>query len=175
VPAVGITSDIITYFFLRCIIHSHSYTSYSAKMKILFHPFFLLLFLAVEATGQEPSKTNKLDTATLMSSDEIFQFVDSVAMPMGGYEPFYRYIGMNLRYPKEARVAKITGKVIVEFVVEKDGSISPKNIKILKSPHDSLSEEAQRIIKNAPDWIPGKIKGIPVRSKKVLPITFNLG
>jgi len=55
-------------------------------------------------------------------------------MPVGGYEPFYNYIGMNLRYPKEARVSKITGKVIVEFVIEKDGSISSKNIKILKSP-----------------------------------------
>ena len=144
-------------------------------MKIHFHPFFFLFFLAIEATGQESPQPNKLDTASLISSEEIFQFVDSVAMPLGGYEPFYRYIGMNLRYPKEARVSKITGKVIVEFVVEKDGSISPKNIKVLKSPHNSLSEEARRIIRNAPDWIPGKIKGIPVRSKKVLPITFNLG
>jgi len=96
-------------------------------------------------------------------------------MPVGGYEPFYRYIGMNLQYPQEARASNITGKVIVEFVVEKDGDISTSNIKILKSPHKSLSAEAIRLMKDAPNWLPGRIKGIPVRSKKVLPITFKLG
>ena len=134
---------------------------------------FTVLF-AVDAVAQSNNVT-KLDSASLISSDNIFLFVDSVAMPVGGYEPFYRYIGMNLHYPKEARTAKITGKVIVEFVIEKDGSISPGNIKVLKSPHKSLSQEAIRILKNAPDWTPGQIKGIPIRSKKVLPITFNLG
>lgn len=136
---------------------------------------FLILFLTLQASGQEGTAVNSVDTTSLRSSDQIFQFVDSMAMPVGGYEPFYRYIGMNIRYPKEARDKNVTGKVIIEFVVEKDGSISSKNIKILKSPHDSLSQEARRLIRNAPDWIPGKIKGIPVRSKKVLPITFNLG
>lgn len=82
---------------------------------------------------------------------------------------------MNLQYPKEARQSNVTGKVIVEFVVEKDGSISRKNIKILKSPHDSLSKEAIRLLREAPKWNPGKEKGVTVRTKKVLPITFNLG
>ena len=136
--------------------------------------FTLLLFFAIDAVGQNNDAT-KLDSTSLMSSEDIFLFVDSVAMPVGGYEPFYRYIGMNLQYPKEARTANITGKVIVEFVIEKDGRISSENIRVLKSPHKSLSKEAIRIMKNAPDWTPGRIKGIPVRSKKVLPITFNLG
>jgi periplasmic protein TonB len=139
------------------------------------HVILLLLLFTIDVKGQEATQTNDLDTASLILSEEVFLFVDSIAMPVGGYEPFYRYIGMNLRYPKDAREKKVTGKVIVEFVIEKDGSISSKNIKILKSPHISLSEEARRIMKNAPAWIPGKIKGIPVRSKKVLPITFNLG
>ena len=73
-------------------------------MKIHFHPFFFLFFLAIDATGQGSPQPNKLDTASLMSSEEIFQLVDSVAVPIGGYEPFYRYIGMNLRYPKEGSV-----------------------------------------------------------------------
>lgn len=140
-------------------------------MRNTLYLIFLVLFVTPDANGQE----DIADTTSLRSSDQIFQFVDSTAMPVGGYEPFYRYIGMNIKYPKEAREKNVTGKVIVEFVVERDGSISSKNIKILKSPHDSLSEEARRLIQNAPDWIPGKIKGIPVRSKKVLPITFNLG
>lgn len=144
-------------------------------MRNTLYLIFLVLIVTLDANGQEGTTVNGVDTTSLRSSDQIFQFVDSMAMPVGGYEPFYRYIGMNIKYPKAARDKKVTGKVIVEFVVERDGSISSKNIKILKSPHDSLSEEARRLIKNAPDWIPGKIKGIPVRSKKVLPITFNLG
>lgn len=76
--------------------------------------FTLLLFFAIDAVGQNNDAT-KLDSTSLMSSQDIFLFVDSVAMPVGGYEPFYRYIGMNLQYPKEARTANITGKVIVEL------------------------------------------------------------
>lgn len=142
-------------------------------MRIL--PLVLFVFFITKAKSQEVHDVNNMDTASLVASEEIFLFVDSVAMPVGGFEPFYRYIGMNLQYPKEAREKKITGKVIVEFVIEKDGTISSKNIKVLKSPHNALSGEAVRIIKNAPDWIPGRIKGIPVRSKKVIPITFNPG
>ena len=96
-------------------------------------------------------------------------------MPVGGFDQFYNYLLRNLRYPQEARKSNITGKVIVEFVVEKDGSISSQNIKVLKSPHKSLSKEAIRLIKNGPKWIPGKLKGVPVRTKRVMPISFNLG
>ena len=144
-------------------------------MKCLQHLILLPLFLFAVNVAAQNNDSKILDSASLISSDEIFLFVDSVAMPVGGYEPFYRYIGMNLQYPQEARASNITGKVIVEFVVEKDGDISTSNIKILKSPHKSLSAEAIRLMKDAPNWLPGRIKGIPVRSKKVLPITFKLG
>ena len=136
--------------------------------------YFFTLFL-VDVAGQEKSHAVKPDNTSLSLSDEIFSFPDSAAVPVGGFDQFYNYLLMNLRYPKEARASKTTGKVIVEFVVEKDGSILSENIKVLKSPHKSLSREAIRLIKNGPKWIPGKLKGIPVRTKKVLPISFNLG
>jgi protein TonB len=93
---------------------------------------------------------------------------------MDGYDAYYDYILRNIQYPKDAREAKITGKVIVEFVIEKDGLISASNIKVLKSPHKSLSKEAIRLIKKGPKWIAGKKNGIPVRTKKVFPISFKL-
>ena len=136
--------------------------------------YFFSLFL-IDVAGQEKSDAVKpTDTASLSLSDEIFLFPDSAAVPVGGFDQFYNYLLRNLRYPKEARESKITGKVIVEFVVEKDGSISSQNIKVLKSPHKSLSKEAIRLIKNGPKWIPGKLKGVPVRTKRMMPITFNL-
>jgi protein TonB len=137
---------------------------------------YFCFLIVIEAAGQEKSgDANATDTTSFRLSDEIFLFPDSAATPVGGYELFYDYLLRNLQYPKEARASKITGKVIVEFVVEKDGSISSKNITILKSPHKSLSKEAIRLVKNGPKWSPGKSKGIPVRTKKVLPISFNLG
>lgn len=137
---------------------------------------YFCILLVIEAAGQEkPGDVNATDTTSSRLSDEIFLFPDSAATPVGGYELFYDYLLRNLQYPKEARASKIAGKVIVEFVVEKDGSISSKNITILKSPHKSLSKEAIRLVKNGPKWIPGKLKGIPVRTKKMLPITFSLG
>ena len=136
--------------------------------------YFFSLFL-IDVAGQEKTDAVKeTDTTSLSLSDEIFLFPDSAAVPVGGFDQFYNYLLRNLQYPKEARASKITGKVIVEFVVEKDGSISSQNIKVLKSPHKSLSKEAIRLIKNGPKWIPGKLKGVPVRTKKMMPITFSL-
>jgi periplasmic protein TonB len=144
-------------------------------MRNALHLILLLLLFTNHVNAQETPESAHIDTTSLRLSKEIFLFVDSMAMPVGGYEPFYMYIATNLRYPEEAREKRITGKVIVEFVVEKDGKISSENIRILKSPHVSLSEEALRLMENASDWKPGKIKGIPVRSKKMLPLSFKLG
>jgi protein TonB len=140
----------------------------------------IILILVLVREGDAQATTDSLTTAATNSiqrdyGDEIFVFVDTEATPVDGYEAFYDYILRNIKYPKDAREAKITGKVIVEFVVEKDGHLSPKNIKILKSPHKSLSKEAIRLIKTGPKWIAGKQHGIPVRTRKVFPISFKLG
>jgi periplasmic protein TonB len=142
-------------------------------MRYYFVYFFSLFFL--EVAGQEKSDIVKpTDTTSLTLSDEIFLFPDSAAVPVGGFDVFYDYVLRNLQYPKEARASNTTGKVIVEFVVEKDGRISSQNIKVLKSPHKSLSKEAIRLIKNGPKWTPGKLHGVAVRTKRALPISFNL-
>ena len=136
---------------------------------------YFFSFFLIDVAGQENSDAvAPTDSTSLSLSDEIFLFPDSAAVPVGGFDEFYNYLLRNLRYPKEARDSKTTGKVIVEFVVEKDGSISSRNIKVLKSPHKSLSKEGIRLIKNGPKWIPGKLKGVPVRTKRMMPITFSL-
>ena len=82
------------------------------------------------------------------------------------------WLAQNMRYPKEAVKNNIEGKVIVSFVIEKDGSVS--NIKALKSPHSSLTEEVVRLVKAMPNWNPGTMSGKPVRVKYVLPLSFKL-
>lgn len=78
------------------------------------------------------------------------------------------WLAQNMRYPEY----DIEGKVIVSFVIEKDGSVS--NIKALRSPHSSLTDEAIRVIKAMPNWNPGTMSGKPVRVKYVLPLSFKL-
>ena len=139
-----------------------------------FFIYFFSLFLIDVAAQEKTDAPKETVTTSLSLSDEIFSFPDSDALPVGGFDEFYNYLLRNLQYPKEARTSGITGKVIVEFVIEKEGNISSQNFKVLKSPHESLSKEAIRLIKKGPKWIPGKIKGIPVRTKKMLPVTFSL-
>ncbi|WP_242689249.1 energy transducer TonB [Pedobacter sp. SYSU D00535] len=90
----------------------------------------------------------------------------------GGIMQFYQYIGRNYKYPAEARKKGVSGTVIVSFVVEKDGSLT--DLKTLRDLGMGTGEEALRVVKNSPSWIPGKQHGVPVRVQYTLPIRLNL-
>lgn len=83
------------------------------------------------------------------------------------------YLGKTLKYPKEAEEKKIEGRVIVRFAVDDQGNV--KDPEILKSPDDILSEEALRVVKAMPKWIPGEKAGEKVCIAYTLPISFKLG
>ena len=105
-------------------------------------------------------------------AEEIFTIVELQPEPVGGFTAFYSYVGENLKYPKSAQRGNIQGRVYIEFVVEKDGSLT--DIKTIKGIGGGCDEEACRIIGNAPKWKPGKQRGQPVRVKMVIPILFRL-
>lgn len=90
----------------------------------------------------------------------------------GGYEALITYLIHHVKYPPEAFKKKIEGKVIVTFVVEKDGSIT--NVKVKSAVHPALDAEAVRVVKSMPKWKPGTENGKAVRVNYVLPITFKL-
>ncbi|MEQ9468173.1 MAG: energy transducer TonB [Ekhidna sp.] len=104
--------------------------------------------------------------------DEIFVIVEQEPKPQGGLEAFYNYLARELRYPPAATRLGISGTVYIQFVIEKDGTIT--NVKVAKGIGAGCDEEAIRVIENAPDWIPGKQRGVLVRVKKVIPIRFAL-
>lgn len=91
----------------------------------------------------------------------------------GGQAEFLRYIGKQIRYPKLARKLDVSGKVFVQFVIDKKGNIS--DIEVIKGIGFGCDEEVIRVLKQAPKWEPGKQRGKPVRVKMVLPVTFQLG
>lgn len=105
--------------------------------------------------------------------DEIFTIVEEPASPKGGMPAFYKYIGDKMKYPAQARRMGIEGKVFVEFVIGKDGSIS--DVKAVKGIGAGCDEEAVRVVQAAPSWSPGKQRGKSVKQRMVLPITFRLG
>lgn len=103
----------------------------------------------------------------------IFTVVEETAAPIGGMPAFYEYVGKKMKYPAQAKRMGIEGKVFVEFVIEKDGTIT--DVKAIKGIGAGCDEEAVRVLQAAPKWKPGKQRGKPVRQKMVLPIQFKLG
>jgi protein TonB len=82
------------------------------------------------------------------------------------------WLAQNLKYPVLAEENGIQGRVIVSFVIEKNGSIS--NVQVLRSPDPSLASEAVRVVKSMPRWTPGRQNGKPVRVKYSVPVNFRL-
>ena len=103
---------------------------------------------------------------------EIFDVVEVLAQFPGGDAACQGWIEDNLKYPVIAQENEITGRVIVQFVVNVSGALV--DVEVMKSPDPSLSKEALRLVKAMPSWRPAKIDGKPVRSRVQIPIKFSL-
>ena len=104
--------------------------------------------------------------------DSIFEVVEESPSFPGGVAKLYEFLSKQLRYPEMAKENGIQGKVFVQFVVCKDGSI--KDVKVIKSIHNILDKEASRVVKRMPKWSPGKQRGKAVNTKFTLPIKFKI-
>ncbi len=127
------------------------------------------VFIAIKKDGANfdyLAETSKMD-------EEIFTIVEDAPEYPGGMDAFYRYIGEHMDYPKTAREAGVEGKVYVQFVVDKDGSLS--DVTVVKGIGSGCDEEAKRVIGSLNNFKPGKQRGKAVRVRMVLPITFRLG
>ena len=94
------------------------------------------------------------------------------AQPIVGFDSLYRYFASTINYPDSLRPQQIYGKVVVEFVINKSGKA--EQVKVLKSLHPDLDNEAIRMVEHMPDWTPTKVYGEPIASKMSIPITFQL-
>lgn len=90
----------------------------------------------------------------------------------GGEAAMYKWLSENIVYPSAASEEGVQGRVVVEFVVGKDGSIS--NVRIVRPRHPALDKEALRVVKAMPKWMPGRNNGQPVKVTYTLPVTFKL-
>ena len=103
----------------------------------------------------------------------IFMVVESMPEFPGGQQALFKYLGENVKYPVIAQENGIQGRVVCQFVVNKDGSIV--DVVVVRSSGDaSLDKEAIRVINSMPKWKPGKQRGKPVRVKYTVPVNFRL-
>ena len=104
--------------------------------------------------------------------EEVFMVVEEQPQFPGGNSAMMKFLADNIRYPLEAQEKGIQGRVIVNFIVEKDGSLS--NLVVERGVDPSLDAEAVRVIGDMPKWKPGKQRGQVVRVKYTLPTVFRL-
>ena len=111
-------------------------------------------------------------TLTKTNSEPVLDIAETNPSFPEGDTALMEWIASNIQYPATCKEQGIKGRVYVQFIVEKDGSLS--NIKIIRSPNNTLSKEAERVLKKMPKWQPGRQRGKAVRVKFTLPITFRL-
>lgn len=104
--------------------------------------------------------------------EEILVFVEKDPEFPGGAEALLKYLAENIQYPDMARQGNIEGKVYVQFVVEKDGSVT--NVKVLRDIGAGCGQEAVRVIKSMPKWTPGENAGKRVRAQFNQQVVFKL-
>ena len=132
-----------------------------------------LIFMSLMATC---CLTTVLAQKTVVSQkdqkEDPFNVVEDMPEFPDGIEAMIQFISNNIQYPADAQKQKVDGRVLVNFVVEKDGSIT--EVKVIKPTFPSLDAEAVRVVKAMPKWKPGYQKGQAVRVQFTMPINFSL-
>lgn len=113
-----------------------------------------------------------LPNDSLAKKERVFDVVDEAPEFPGGMQVLYDFLGQNVQYPEIALEKNLQGKVYVEFIINEDGSLS--NFEIVKGTYPTLNEEALRLTKIMPNWIPGKFKGEVVKVRYCIPINFTI-
>lgn len=120
----------------------------------------------------EPVRSKPLNIPQPVNSTRVYDVVEQMPSFPGGISGLRTYLNQNIRYPAEAQENCVQGRVVVSFVVGKDGHIS--DVTVLRSVDPSLDKEAIRVVRNMPRWTPGKQGGEPVRVRYNVPVSFRL-
>lgn len=165
-----------------------------AKLKLLYvipvSMLFVLTFASTKASALTsqmlnvsvsnlfPTQTEEEPISTVAEKmpqtqeEPIFAVVEQMPEFKGGISGLNQFLRQTIRYPDTCRKANIQGRVIVQFIVGNDGSIS--DVEVIKSVNKFLDNEAKRVISLMPNWTPGYQHGVPVRVKYTVPINFRL-
>ena len=141
----------------------------------------VLLMVGCKPAGEKtveqeeiPFESSNVDESASqdVNTEEVVSFAEVEPEFPGGIEALYKYLADNIKYPEKAKADMIEGRVLVNFVIEKDGSVT--NAKVLRSVSDEIDAEALRVVSAMPQWKPGMLQDTPVRVQYNLPIVFKL-
>lgn len=156
------------------------------KYALFVLPAFALLVAGNISCSQDASQTEdakeevvapvspeaKEAPADSTAKEEVFMVAEQMPEYPGGMKEMLKFLQENVKYPENAMKNNVQGRVIVQFVVEKDGT--PTEFKVLRSVDPDLDAEALRVMKAMPKWKPGMQKGQVVRVKFTVPVSFKL-
>ncbi|MEQ9414391.1 MAG: TonB family protein [Cyclobacteriaceae bacterium] len=134
------------------------------------------LDVMIDVELKETTETIKMPPVEEISkedTDEIFVIVEDQPEFPGGNAEFLKFLRDHMRYPRQARSMAIEGRVYIQAIVGKDGSLD--DVQVVKGIGGGCDEEALRVVKQSPKWKPGRQRGNAVRTKIVIPIVFKLG
>jgi len=140
-------------------------------MKWFYLLSFIILFTSFSSNAQTVNPLVE-ETVTEENDSTEYEYVDQWPEFKGGHDALNRFLSKNIVYPRKAERMGIEGRVIIAFVVEKDGAIT--HVEIVNSVDSLLDDEALRVIKLMPNWKPGISKGKLVRCKFKTDIIFKL-
>ena len=148
-----------------------------ARFKYLLFVPLAIALLAMNSTtirANVQKKVVKTTKATKKTSanDKVYEVCEQMPTFPGGDAALMKYLAENIKYPVSAQKAKEQGRVVVQFIVEKDGTVT--GVKTVRSVTPALDAEAVRVIKAMPKWTPGKQGGQPVRVNHNVPVSFRL-
>ena len=141
---------------------------------ICFIASFTQLMMAQTPQSQPQQQDSTIENETVdVESDFECVLVEVQPEFPGGMDGLMKYLAKNMRYPAKAKANNVQGRVVLKFIVDKQGCIS--DVEVVKSLDPECDAEAIRLIKNMPKWNPGKIDGEPVdRCSFTCPVIFNL-
>src|SRR5690606_4912907 len=120
----------------------------------------------------DPQISMEQEVIKKAEADKIYTEADKLPQFGGGSPAFVQYLKKNLQYPADAREKGITGRVLVTFVVERNGKIS--NVSVVRGIGNGCDEEAVRVMQNAPSWIEDEENVAKLRLQCTIPVTFVL-
>jgi len=133
-------------------------------MKKILFVMLIALFSVATVNAQTKAKTH--------TRGKVYEVVEQMPVFPGGIQALMTYLKDNVKYPQEMAEKKIQGRVVVSFIIDKEGNVT--DVKVAYSVSKQFDEEAMRVIRAMPKWVPGKQNGKNVNVRYNIPVSFKL-
>ena len=132
----------------------------------------VVVFVPARANAQDKKEKNTQTLKDTTTDDKIYEVCEQMPIFEGGDAALLKYLRENLKYPDNTKDRGVQGRLVIGFIVEKDGSLT--DVKVLRPVDIDLDAEVLRLVKGMPKWIPGRHNGQRVRVRHLLPIHICL-